>query len=61
MNIFKLILLKGGKTNLKGKDQKKPYIRAELEISTFKDTDIVTASSAGDGPYSPDEDLGMWG
>lgn len=46
---------------MKGKDEKKPYVSAEVEVSRFWCTDIVTASSATDSPYSPDEDLGMWG
>ena len=46
---------------LKGKDEKKPYLKAELEVSRFEGADIVTASGGDDSPYSPDEDLGMWG
>ena len=46
---------------MKGKDEKQPYVSAVVEVSLFGCTDIVTTSSATDGPYSPDEDLGLWG
>lgn len=46
---------------MKGNDQRQMYVRAEIEISLIEASDIVTASSGADSPYSPDEDLGMWG